>query len=321
MMSESLRKQISSPGALFVFEAVARHGGFRSAALELNVTQPSVSYQIKNLEKHLGTLLFDRRGRSVALTQDGETLFKAVERGFASIQIGLAEISRRSDDSLVTFCISSSAAANFVLPRYPTLREVLPSLNLSIKIINRDFNPAVENGDFSLRLGHGDWDDLDAWHLFDEVYFPVSAPGYFDGVEGPITLDHNKAAELLFLKERNRARDDWQTFFERTGSSLSPTHKHITLDDQQVLLGSVADGQGVGLGWLGMVDHLLSTGSLVRPVDTYFRTGRAFYLVSPKGIRETKTARAFRQWLLSEGAAIQKRWDEDLLLVEATTHE
>lgn len=70
-MSQSLRRQISSPVALFVFEAVARHGGFRAAAQELNVTQPSVSYQIKNLEKHVGTRLFERRGRSIALTDDG----------------------------------------------------------------------------------------------------------------------------------------------------------------------------------------------------------------------------------------------------------
>ena len=88
-MSESLRRQISSPVALFVFEAVARHGGFRAASLELNVTQPSVSYQIKNLEKHLGTTLFARQGRSISLTEDGETLYRAIERGFAAIQTGL----------------------------------------------------------------------------------------------------------------------------------------------------------------------------------------------------------------------------------------
>ncbi|MDE3028820.1 MAG: LysR family transcriptional regulator, partial [Paracoccaceae bacterium] len=125
---------MSSPVALFVFEAVARHGGFRAAALELNVTQPSVSYQIKVLEKHLGTVLFERRGRSIGLTDDGETLFRAVERGFAAIQTGLAEIAHRASGNLVTFCISSSAAANFVLPRYPALRKALPSLDLSIKI-------------------------------------------------------------------------------------------------------------------------------------------------------------------------------------------
>lgn len=306
-MSENLRRQISSPAALFVFEAVARHGGFRAAALELNVTQPSVSYQIKNLEKHLGTRLFERKGRDIALTDDGETLYRAVERGFASIQTGLAEISRRANGNLVTFCISSSAAANFVLPRYPILRQALPGLDLSIKIISRDINPATENADFSIRLGHGNWEDLDAWHMFDEVYFPVCAPAYFAGVGGPVTLDHIRASDLLFLKERLRPRDDWRVFFERVGQPLTSAHERIIFDDQQALLASAADGQGVGLGWMGMVDHLLDTGSLIRPVDIEVRTGRAFYLVAPRGMRETRIATEFRHWLLREGAAIQKR--------------
>lgn len=306
-MSENLRRQISSPAALFVFEAVARHGGFRAAALELNVTQPSVSYQIKNLEKHLGTRLFERKGRDIALTDDGEALYRAVERGFASIQTGLAEISRRANGNLVTFCISSSAAANFVLPRYPILRQALPGLDLSIKIISRDINPATENADFSIRLGHGNWEDLDAWHMFDEVYFPVCAPAYFAGVRGPVTLDHIRASDLLFLKERLRPRDDWRVFFERVGQPLTSAHERIIFDDQQALLASAADGQGVGLGWMGMVDHLLDTGSLIRPVDIEVRTGRAFYLVAPRGMRETRIATEFRHWLLREGAAIQKR--------------
>lgn len=37
-MSESLRRQISSPGALFAFEATARLGSSRAAAVEMNVT-------------------------------------------------------------------------------------------------------------------------------------------------------------------------------------------------------------------------------------------------------------------------------------------
>lgn len=307
-MSESLRRQISSPVALFVFEAVARHGGFRAAALEMNVTQPSVSYQIKNLEKHLGTTLFERRGRSIGLTDDGETLYRAIERGFAAIQTGLAEISHRASGNLVTFCISSSAAANFVLPRYPALRQALPKLDLSIKIVNRDINPAAENGDFAVRLGHGDWDDVDAWRMFDEIYFPVCAPKYFAG-KARVTLDDIKASDLLFLKERLRPRDDWWVFFEKVGSPLTKAHERISFDDQQALLSSAMDGQGVGLGWLGMSDTLLSSGALIRPTDVEVRTGRAFFLVAPKQMRGTRMATEFRDWLLNEGAIIQKRWE------------
>lgn len=307
-MSDSLRRQISSPAALFVFEAVARHGGFRAAALEMNVTQPSVSYQIKNLETHLGTKLFERRGRNIELTDDGETLYRAVDRGFMSIQTGLTEISNRNSGNLATFCISSSAAANFLLPRFPKLRRALPSLDLSIKIINRDINPATESGDFAFRLGHGKWDDVDAWHMFDEVYFPVCSPKFFKSSVEPVTIEDIKASDLLFLKERHRSRDDWRVFFEHNGSNLTAAHERITFDDQQALLASAIDGQGVGLGWLGMVDHLLETGSLVRPIETEVRTDRAFYLVAPKGMHQTRIACELRDWLVAEGAAIQTLW-------------
>lgn len=309
-VSDSLRRQIYSPAALFVFEAVARHGSFRAAALEMNVTQPSVSYQIKNLEKHIGAKLFERRGRNIELTDDGESLFRAVERGFSSIQAGFAEIARRSNGNLVTFCMSSSAAANFVLPKFPELRRTIPGLDLSIKIISRDINPAAENGDFAIRLGNGKWDDVDAWHMFDEVYFPVCAPDYFKDHGGPVTLDDIKAGDLLFLKERHRTRSDWRDFFDRLGSPLTVAHELITFDDQQTLLAAAVDGQGLGIGWLGMVDHLLTTGALIRPVDSEIRTGQAFYLVSPKEARLSPVAAELRGWMLAEGAKIQKRWEE-----------
>lgn len=309
-MSDSLRRQIYSPTALFVFEAVARHGSFRAAALEMNVTQPSVSYQIKNLEKHLNTKLFARRGRNIEMTDDGESLYRAVEKGFSSIQSGLAEIARRGNGNLVTFCMSSSAAANFVLPNYPILRRTIPGLDLSIKIINRDINPAAENGDFAIRLGSGTWEDVDAWPMFDEVYFPVCAPGYFKDHTGPVTLEDIKASDLLFLKERHRTRSDWRSFFDRLGSPLTTAHELITFDDQQALIASAVDGQGLGLGWMGMVDHQLSTGALIRPVDIEIHTGQAFYLVAPKDMHLSPVAAELRDWMLAQGAKIQKRWED-----------
>ena len=240
-MSDSLRRQISSPAALFVFEAVARHASFRSAGVELNVTQPSVSYQITKLEKHLGVRLFERQGRSITLTDDGETLYNAIQRGFSSIQTGLAEISHRASGNLVTFCISSSAAANLVLPRYPKLRQALPNIDLSIKIMSHDVNPAAENGDFAIRLGHGKWDDLETWRLFDEVYFPVCAPKYFSRQEGSVTLDMIRSSDLLFLKEIFRDRDDWRIFFDKIGSPLKVAHERITFSDQRAILASAKE--------------------------------------------------------------------------------
>lgn len=309
-MSESLRRQISSPAALFVFEATARLGSFRAAALELNVTQPSISYQIKNLEKHLGTRLFERRGRNIALTDDGEILFSSVERGFADIQVGLAEISHKSNTNLVTLCVSSSAAAHFVLPRYPKLRDPLPEIDLSLKIMSRDINPAAENADFAIRLGDGQWEELQAWRLFDEVYFPLCAPGFFDPPPNKVTLETLKSRNLLFLKERFRARDDWKVFFKGAGSPITHVHARMTFSDQQTLLEAAVAGQGIAIGWLGMTDQFLDAGSLVKPTDIEIRTERAFYLVAPKGMKLSRMAIKFRDWILAEGREIQSRWEQ-----------
>ena len=59
---------------LRAFLAVAECGRFRGASERLNVTQSTVSQQIKRLEEELGRPLFRRTTRRVALTHDGEVL-------------------------------------------------------------------------------------------------------------------------------------------------------------------------------------------------------------------------------------------------------
>ena len=56
------------------FVAAAHAGTFTRAAEQEGVTQPSLSQQIRKLEDSLGVPLFERRGRSVRLTQAGERL-------------------------------------------------------------------------------------------------------------------------------------------------------------------------------------------------------------------------------------------------------
>ncbi|CDX14807.1 Putative transcription regulator protein (fragment) [Mesorhizobium sp. ORS 3324] len=93
-MSTRGRDLLSYHVALSAFESAARCGSFHAAALQLNMDQATVSYQIKKLEKHLNTPLLYRRRDSVILTDGGQKLFKSLERGFASIELGLAEIAR-----------------------------------------------------------------------------------------------------------------------------------------------------------------------------------------------------------------------------------
>ena len=57
---------------LRVFISAAKHHSFNKAAIELSLTAPAISMQIKELESDMGVMLFARVGRRVELTTAGE---------------------------------------------------------------------------------------------------------------------------------------------------------------------------------------------------------------------------------------------------------
>ncbi|MFA9438165.1 LysR substrate-binding domain-containing protein [Uliginosibacterium sp. sgz301328] len=65
---------------LQVFHAVAKHGSFTRAAETLFMTQPAVTFQIKQLEEQFNTRLLDRGHGRVSLTPAGEIVFAYAER-------------------------------------------------------------------------------------------------------------------------------------------------------------------------------------------------------------------------------------------------
>jgi DNA-binding transcriptional LysR family regulator len=87
--------------ALRAFEAAARHLSFREAAAELHVTSGAVSLHIKKLEETLGAKLFERRARSVMLTEIGQRYFRPVRTAFRILKDATAEL-RTLDQAVVT---------------------------------------------------------------------------------------------------------------------------------------------------------------------------------------------------------------------------
>lgn len=68
---------------LFYFHAVVREGGVAAAARKLRVAHPTVSAQLRLLEEALGEDLFDRRGRSLVLTEGGKYVAQYAEEIFS----------------------------------------------------------------------------------------------------------------------------------------------------------------------------------------------------------------------------------------------
>jgi len=104
---------------LQVFHAVAKHLSFTKAAEMLFMTQPAVTFQVKQLEEHLNTRLFDRAQGRIALTPAGQIAFEYAER-----ILGLSEeLDRRLKE------MSGQASGPLLIGASMTIGEyVLPQL-------------------------------------------------------------------------------------------------------------------------------------------------------------------------------------------------
>lgn len=119
---------------LQVFHAVAKQLSFTKAAEVLFMTQPAVTFQIKQLEEHFNTRLFDRGHGRISLTPAGELVLTYAEKilGLSGeMDIRLAEMTGEVGGSLLVG--ASTTIAEFLLPRilgefksrYPNVRPRL----------------------------------------------------------------------------------------------------------------------------------------------------------------------------------------------------
>src|ERR1700759_5821175 len=96
--------------ALRAAEAAARHLNFTRAAIELCVSQGAVSHQVASLERRLGTPLFRRLPRGLALTDEGQALIPVVQDAFDRLGSTLDRFSGGRYREVVTLSVVGTFA-------------------------------------------------------------------------------------------------------------------------------------------------------------------------------------------------------------------
>ena len=141
--------------ALKAFVEVADRGSFSDAAEALYLTQPAVSKRVAQLETELGTRLFDRIGRKVALTGAGSTLLPNVRRLLNDAR----ELRRLAVDlsGEVRGRLSMGTSHHIGLHRLPSplkrFTEDYPQVKLDIRFMDSEAAcRAVETGDLELAI-------------------------------------------------------------------------------------------------------------------------------------------------------------------------
>lgn len=137
------------------FRAVAEFGSVTAAARRLNISQSSISEQIGDLEEELGCVLFDRSGRQVRLTAQGQVFLEEARRTLNDAQRAI-DVTRRSMRGEV-----GTLAVGFFLwgsggffPRViRDFRKLRPGIRLSlIEMHATEQLPALEEGRIDIGL-------------------------------------------------------------------------------------------------------------------------------------------------------------------------
>src|SRR5512134_282977 len=103
---------------LQVFHAVAKHLSFTKAAEAVFMTQPAVTFQVRQLEEQFNTRLFDRAQGRISLTPAGQVAFEYAEKILAmsaEMEARLREMSGQAAGPLMIG--ASTTIAEYLLPR------------------------------------------------------------------------------------------------------------------------------------------------------------------------------------------------------------
>jgi len=297
------------------FEAAARHRSFTKAAAEIAVTQAAVSKQVRMLEAFLGCKLFTRRGREIAINDEGRILYRAVAQGLATIADGIDKVRRDRRPSRISIAMRLAFASQFMAPRLNALRKECDGIDLNI--VSTEGNPSflLDQVDMAIVLGHEPQPDIVEDWLITEEIFPVCSPAYAErhpelqtagDIPGQtlIHLDHDHWAQLSWSPV------DWPALLRGLGvggpgiggpgADTQALLAGWSVNSHEMLMSAAASGVGLAVGWKHLCKELLDRKLLIRPIANSYRIDRKHYLLTHNRIAEDPAIQRLRQWFLRE---------------------
>jgi len=129
---------------LNIFIETAELGSFTQAGEKLGYSQPTVSFQIKLLEKELGVQLFDRIGHTVSLTDEGRAVLSYAQR-ICQLSQQMMQGDSREPEGILRLGMSDSLCEPLIAGRFRLFRECYPKV--SLQIITGDTGQLLESLD------------------------------------------------------------------------------------------------------------------------------------------------------------------------------
>ncbi|MBB2890550.1 LysR family transcriptional regulator [Flexivirga oryzae] len=241
---------------LRVIKAISDHGSFTAAAASLGYSQPAISQMVRRLEDRTGTVLVERLGRSVRLTEAGQVLARHANPVLAALDAAESEVAaiaglRAGRVRLMAFPSSSSTlvprALSLVKQRFPdvhvTFSEAEPPEAFA----------ALRSGECDVAVTFA-YEGTDLARADEDIDSFVTRKLLEDEVRLALPLDHPRAkskkvklsdmADEPWIAGCPRCRGHLLSLAERAG--FNPDVAFET-EDYVAVMGLVSEGLGVSL--------------------------------------------------------------------------
>jgi DNA-binding transcriptional LysR family regulator len=271
---------------LATFAAVAEAGSFTGAALQLGIAKSLVSQDVAKLERELGTPLFVRTTRRVAMTEHGERLLGECRPYLQGLSSALDRFGDQAEDLTGTLKVTTvpEFAEGIIGTALAEFASRHPALQVDLVATSKVLDLVAERIDLAIRLGQLSDSSLRVTRLGALALYPVASPAYLERAgqpQRPEELEHHRWVAVSDLQSPLVWR-----FSDAEGHVVPirgrPTARAST---PQAVLGLVRGGAGISV----LPDHLisgdLSTGRLVRVVGSWTLPAGGVYAVYPPSAR------------------------------------
>ncbi len=293
---------------LKTFFCVTRHLSFTRAAEELNLTQPAVSMQIKQLEAHVGQPLFERMGKKLYLSEAGRNVRHYAQTILQNIDDLEAELSALKGLDRGTLSISVATTAHYFAPKLLRIfYDRYPGITVRLDVTNREtLINQLENNDVDMVIMGRPPEEVDVEDgTFMENPLVLIAPANHPfGQEKSIQIQRLENEVFLVREIGSGTRKAMKRFFDQHDIHLSTG---MEMSSDEAIKKSVQAGLGLGIMSRDAVQNELSLGHLIVPDVLHFPIMRHWHVMHRKGKRLSPIALAFKTFLLEEASQILKK--------------
>ena len=234
---------------LRTFQVVAKNLSMTEAALKLNQSKGSISYQIKTLENQLGFTLFERSNARLHLTSKGQKLLNVSTLSLDQIDQEI-ELLKFKKPTPLTIALQSYFLSRWLSPRLMKFTAKHPEIGLRFVPLN--FINEMDNIEADISICWGKEGMINSPHerLISCPACPTANSQIAERVKKEGLDKIILTTPLLFDSSESIG---WQDWFSHAGIDFKKSIQGVSISDSNSRVQAVIDGQGIAL-W----DHLVS---------------------------------------------------------------